>query len=100
LQKSRGSSQFQYSEAAGDIITGYAGQSGGKAIDTRRGVETIGTSIIGTENTIIPSALEASNTSITEALPDLTIAQKSFTSNTKVVNVGNSIVDDLNGLIR
>lgn len=100
LQKTRGSSQFQYSEAAGDIIIGYAGQDKGKAISTTKGVEDIGTSIIGTENTIIPSALEASNTSITEALPDLTIAQKSFTSNTKVVNVGNSIVDDLNGLIR
>ncbi len=100
LQKVRGSSQFQYSEAAGDIIIGYAGQDKGKAIDTKKGVEGIGTSIVGTENTIIPSALEASNTSITEALPDLTIAQKSFTSNTKVVNVGNSIVDDLNGLIR
>lgn len=100
LAKVRGSSQFNYSEAAGDIIVGYAGQDKGKAIDTSRGVEGIGTSIVGTENTIIPSALEASNTSITEALPDLTIAQKSFTSNTKVVNVGNSIVDDLNGLIR
>ncbi len=100
LQKVRGSSQFQYTEAAGDIITGYAGQDRGKVIDTRRGIETIGSSIIGTENTIIPNALEASNTSITEALPDLTIAQKSFTSNTKIVNVGNTIVDDLNGLIR
>ena len=100
LSKTRGSSQFNYSEAAGDIIVGYAGQDKGKTIDTNRGVEDIGTSIIGTENTIIPSALEASNTSITESLPDLTIAQKSFTSNTKVVNVGNSIVDDLNGLIR
>lgn len=100
LSKSRGSSQFQYSEAAGDIIIGYASQDKGKQIDTRRGVEGIGTSIVGSENTIIPSALEASNTSITEALPDLTIAQKSFTSNTKVVNVGNTIVDDLNGLIR
>jgi flagellar hook-basal body protein len=100
LSKVRGSSQFNYSEAAGDIIIGYAGQSKGKAIDAGRGVEGVGTSIIGTENTIIPSALESSNTSITEALPDLTIAQKSFTSNTKVVNVGNSIVDDLNGLIR
>lgn len=100
LLKLRGSSQFNYSEAAGDIIVGYAGQNKGKVIDTKRGVEGIGTSIVGTENTIIPSALEASNTSITEALPDLTIAQKSFTSNTKVVNVGNSIVDDLNGLIR
>lgn len=100
LLKLRGSSQFQYSEASGDIIVGYAGQNKGKVIDTKRGVEGTGTSIVGTENTIIPSALEASNTSITEALPDLTIAQKSFTSNTKVVNVGNSIVDDLNGLIR
>ncbi len=100
LSKSRGSSQFQYSEAAGDIIVGYANQDRGKQIDTKKGIEGIGTSIVGSENTIIPSALEASNTSITEALPDLTIAQKSFTSNTKVVNVGNTIVDDLNGLIR
>ncbi len=100
LQKTRGSSQFQYTEAAGDIITGYAGQDRGKEIDTRRGIEVSGSSIIGTENTIIPTALESSNTSITEALPDLTIAQKSFTSNTKIVNVGNTIVDDLNGLIR
>jgi len=100
LAKTRGSSQFQYTEAAGDIIVGYAGQDRGKIIDTRRGTESTGSSIIGSENTIIPSALEASNTSITEALPDLTIAQKSFTSNTKVVNVGNTIVDDLNGLIR
>lgn len=100
MQKLRGSSQFSYSEAAGDIIIGYGNLDKGKAIDTKRGVETSGESIIGTENSIIPQALEASNTSITEALPDLTIAQKSFTSNTKVVNVGNSIVDDLNGLIR
>ena len=100
LLKQRGSSQFQYTEASGDILVGYAGQNKGKAIDTKRGVEGVGTSIVGTENTVIASALEASNTSITEALPDLTIAQKSFTSNTKVVNVGNSIVDDLNGLIR
>lgn len=100
LAKQRGSSQFQYTEAAGDIIVGYSGQDRGKTIDSKFGTETIGSSIIGAENQIIASALEASNTSITEALPDLTIAQKSFTSNTKVVNVGNTIVDDLNGLIR
>lgn len=100
LQKARGSSQFTYTEAAGDIIIGYGGQDKGKQIDLKRGIEVTGSSIVGTENTIIPTALESSNTSITEALPDLTIAQKSFTSNTKVVNVGNTIVDDLNGLIR
>lgn len=100
LQKLRGSSLFSYSEAAGEIVVGYAGQDQGKVIDSKRGTESVGSSIIGTENQIIPQALEASNTSIAEALPDLTIAQKSFTSNTKVVNVGNSIIDDLNGLIR
>jgi flagellar hook-basal body protein len=100
LQKLRGSSQFSYSEAAGEIVVGYAGQDQGKIIDNKRGTESVGSSVIGTENQIIPQALEASNTSIAEALPDLTIAQKSFTSNTKVVNVGNSIIDDLNGLIR
>lgn len=100
LQKLRGSSQFSYSEAAGEIVVGYAGQDQGKVIDSKRGTESVGSSVIGTENQIIPQALEASNTSIAEALPDLTIAQKSFTSNTKVVNVGNSIIDDLNGLIR
>lgn len=88
LQKARGSSQFTYTEAAGDIIVGYGGQDKGKQIDLKRGIEVTGSSIVGTENTIIPTALESSNTSITEALPDLTIAQKSFTSNTKVVNVG------------
>lgn len=31
---------------------------------------------------------------------EIMTAQKTFTSNTKVVNVGNSIVDDINGLIR
>lgn len=100
LQKTRGSSQFQYTEASGDIVVGYGGQDKGKKIFARTGIEQIGASIIGSENTVIPQALEAANTSITESLPELTIAQKSFTSNTKVVNVGNSIVDDLNGLIR
>lgn len=100
LSKTRGSSRFTYSDAAGQIITGYAGQVKTSQIDKALGVEARGESTIGAENTIIPQSLESSNTSITDMLPELTIAQKTFTSNSKVVNVGNSIVDDLNGLIR
>lgn len=100
LSKTRGSSRFTYSDAAGQIITGYAGLIRAAQIDKRLGIQVDGKSTIGAENTIIPQSLEASNTSITDMLPELTIAQKTFTSNSKVVNVGNSIVDDLNGLIR
>jgi flagellar basal body rod protein FlgG len=100
LSKTRGSSYFTYSDAAGQIITGYAGQVRTSQIDKTLGLEVSGNSTIGAENTIIPQSLESSNTSITDMLPELTIAQKTFTSNSKVVNVGNSIVDDLNGLIR
>lgn len=100
LQKVRGSSQFQFTDAAGTIQIGYAGLDRAREIDGRFGREITGSSIIGAENLIVPQALESSNTSVTESLPELTIAQKTFTSNTKVINVGNSIVDDLNGLIR
>lgn len=100
LQKRRGSSQFQYTEASGAIVVGYAGQSKQSQINTQQGLEVGGVSSLGTENTIISQATEASNSSVTDALPELTVAQKTFTSNTKVVNVGNTIVDDLNGLIR
>lgn len=100
LQKRRGSSQFQYTEASGAIVVGYAGQSKQSQINTQQGLEVGGVSSLGTENTIISQAVEASNSSVTDALPELTVAQKTFTSNTKVVNVGNTIVDDLNGLIR
>jgi flagellar hook-basal body protein len=100
LSKTRGSSYFTYSDAAGQIITGYAGQVRTSQVNKLLGIEVAGNSTIGAENTIIPQSLESSNTSITDMLPELTIAQKTFTSNSKVVNVGNSIVDDLNGLIR
>lgn len=100
LQKRRGSSQFLYSEASGSITVGYAGQAKLSQINTNEGLEQGGVSTIGLENTIISQATESSNSSVTDALPELTVAQKTFTSNTKVINVGNTIVDDLNGLIR
>lgn len=100
LERRRGGSQFFYTEATGGIVVGFAGLSRTSQISSKLGIEENGASSIGVENVIISQALESSNTSVTDALPELTVAQKTFTSNTKVVNVGNTIVDDLNGLIR
>jgi len=100
LEKRRGGSQFTYTEATGGIQIGFAGMSRQSQISTKTALEENGTSSVGVENVMISQALESSNSSVTDALPELTVAQKTFTSNTKVVNVGNTIVDDLNGLIR
>ncbi|GIW21065.1 MAG: flagellar hook protein FlgE [Candidatus Sericytochromatia bacterium] len=100
LERRRGGSQFYYTEATGGVVVGFAGLSRNSQISSKLGIEENGVSSIGVENVIISQALESSNTSVTDALPELTVAQKTFTSNTKVVNVGNTIVDDLNGLIR
>jgi len=100
LERRRGGSQFTYTEATGGIVIGFAGLAKTSQISAKLGIEENGVSSVGVENTIISQALESSNTSVTDALPELTVAQKTFTSNTKVVNVGNTIVDDLNGLIR
>jgi len=100
LQRRRGGSQFLYTEAVGGIVVGFAGLAKTSQVSTSTGVEENGSSAVGVENVIISQALESSNTSVTDALPELTVAQKTFTANTKVVNVGNTIVDDLNGLIR
>lgn len=98
LLKLRGSSIFAITDAAGQIQPGFAGMAkfdDGKILQPEFRGKTV-----GLENVIQAQALEASNTSITELLPELTVAQKTFTSNTKVVSVGNSIIDDMNGLIR
>ena len=100
LEKRRGGSQFIYTEATGSISVGYAGMSRNSQISTKNATEVDGISSVGLENVIVSQALESSNSSVTDSLPELTVAQKTFTSNTKVVNVGNTIVDDLNGLIR
>jgi len=100
LERRRGGSQFTYTEATGGIVIGFAGLNKTAQISSKFGIEENGVSSIGVENVVISQALESSNTSVTDALPELTVAQKTFTSNTKVVNVGNTIVDDLNGLIR
>lgn len=100
LEKVAGSSRFGYTDAAGRLTIGYAGQAKTSQIDARFGIQVVGQSTIGAENRLNPQALEAANTSITDQLPELTIAQKVFSSTSKLVSVGNTIVDDLNGLIR
>lgn len=88
LERRRGGSQFTYTEATGGIVIGFAGLSRASQVNAKFGIEENGVSSIGVENVIISQALESSNTSVTDALPELTVAQKTFTSNTKVVNVG------------
>ena len=100
LERRRGGSQFTYTEAVGGVVIGFAGLAKNAQVGIKTGIEENGVSAIGVENIIISQALESSNSSVTDALPELTVAQKTFTSNTKVVNVGNTIVDDLNGLVR
>ena len=55
---------------------------------------------IGSTNEIAPGNLEAANSSVNTTLPELTIAQKSFTAQVKIVSVGNTLIDDVNQLIR
>lgn len=49
---------------------------------------------------VLQSALESSNASLTEYLPMLSLAQKVFSSISKIISTYNQTVDDLNTLIR
>jgi flagellar hook protein FlgE len=64
------------------------------------GIAATQTGPVGATNEISAGSLETSNSSVNTALPELTIAQKSFTANVKIVSVGNTMVDDVNQLIR
>lgn len=85
-------SQFQWAATAGPTFMGVAGVT-----DTN---PAIGNRTVGSSNEIAAGSLETSNSSVNTALPELTIAQKSFTANVKIVSVGNTLVDDVNQLIR
>ncbi|HBN09072.1 MAG TPA: hypothetical protein DD435_10640 [Cyanobacteria bacterium UBA8530] len=85
LIKKTGSTEFLYDRVAGAIFAGIA---------------STGEGTIGAYNNIVSSSLESSNSSVNTALPELTIAQKSFTANVKIISVGNSMMDDINQLIR
>ncbi|HEY9854241.1 MAG TPA: flagellar hook-basal body complex protein [Stenomitos sp.] len=85
-------SQFQWAATAGPTFMGVAGVT-----DTN---PAIGNRTVGSSNEIAAGSLETSNSSVNTALPELTIAQKSFTANVKIVSVGNTLIDDVNQLIR
>ncbi|MNL52003.1 flagellar hook protein FlgE [compost metagenome] len=76
---------FTWNNTAGSAFVGVAG--------TDRGP-------VGASNSMSAMALETSNSSVNTTLPELTIAQKSFTANVKIISVGNSLIDDVNQLIR
>lgn len=84
LSRNAGGTSFDYTQAAGAYRVGVAG--------TRSGV-------LGNSE-IVAGSLETGNSSVNQTLPELTIAQKSFTANVKIVSVGNTLQDDLNQLIR
>lgn len=91
LQRGDGS-QFQWAATVGPTFMGVAGVT-----DTN---PAIGSRTVGSSNEISAGSLETSNSSVNTALPELTIAQKSFTANVKIVSVGNALIDDVNQLIR
>ncbi|HEY9900420.1 MAG TPA: flagellar hook-basal body complex protein [Pantanalinema sp.] len=76
---------FTWNNTAGSAFVGVAG--------TDRGP-------VGASNSMNAMALETSNSSVNTTLPELTIAQKSFTANVKIISVGNTLIDDVNQLIR
>lgn len=84
LSRNPGGTAFDYTQAAGAYQIGVAG--------TRAGV--LGQAELVSQN------LETGNSSVNQTLPELTIAQKAFTANVKIISVGNTMQDDLNQLIR
>ena len=86
LMRQGGGAYFQYDIVAGQIFTGTAGNAQGGTI--------------GSKNVINARSLEQSNTSINTVMPELTLAQKSFSAASKIISVGNTMIDDVNQLIR
>lgn len=85
LTKLKGGSEFGWNNRVGQTFLGVAGHGNGP---------------VGKSNTLNPGSLETSNSSVNTTLPELTIAQKSFTANVKIVQVGNNLIDDVNNLVR
>lgn len=89
LQRVGGGPYFKYDIVAGNMFAGVAGNANdppGK--------------IVGASNVITPGAIENANTSINTTMPEITLAQKSFSAATKIVQVGNSMIDDANNLVK
>lgn len=95
-----GSTIFEVKDGTGVNTTGvfYTGRPQGADIK----VDATGADVfIDNEfGRVLRGHLEQSNASLTEYIPTLALAQKVFSSISKILNVFISEVDDLNGLIR
>ncbi|MEB3196906.1 MAG: flagellar basal body rod C-terminal domain-containing protein [Candidatus Sericytochromatia bacterium] len=87
LLRDAGGAHFRYHDVAGQIFAGTAANDGQGRV-------------VGSTNTLRPGALENANTSINTTLPEITLAQKSFAATSKLISVGNTVIDDVNQLIR
>lgn len=90
LNRNGGGAYFSYDVVAGEMFTGVAGT--GNTPQPGR--------IVGSTNVLTPGAIENSNTSINTTMPEITLAQKSFSAATKIVSVGNTMIDDANQLVK
>ena len=86
LERDGGGAYFNYDIVAGQIFTGTAANAQG--------------GVIGSTNVLTSQAIEQSNTSINTVMPELTLAQKSFSAASKIITVGNTMIDDVNQLVR
>lgn len=87
LNRQSGGAYFGYSNVAGQIFSGTAADAGPGRV-------------VGSTNVLSPKSVEQANTSINTVMPELTLAQKSFSATSKIISVGNTMIDDVNQLIR
>lgn len=103
LARTSSGSLFSWTPAAGgDIFLGAAGSRVPTRTAPTAGVgNTADTLDVGFDGTqVLGRRLEASNSSVNTTLPEMTIAQKSFTASVKIIQVGNALIDDVNNLVR
>jgi flagellar hook protein FlgE len=103
LARTSSGSLFSWTPAAGgDLFLGAAGSRvpTGNAPVAGAGntADTLDVGFDGTQ--VLGRRLEASNSSVNTTLPEMTIAQKSFTASVKIIQVGNALIDDVNNLVR
>lgn len=103
LARTSSGSLFSWTPASGsDIFLGAAGsRMSTNAAPTSATGSTADTLDVGFDGTqVLGRRLEASNSSVNTTLPEMTIAQKSFTASVKIIQVGNALIDDVNNLVR
>lgn len=91
LERVNGGPYFTYNTVAGEIFSGVASNP-----NATNGALPV----VGSTNTLTASALENSNTSINTVMPELTLAQKTFSATTKIMTVANGMIDDVNQLVK